>query len=93
MSGHHRLILRLAAMIVPGTRRADWLAEWEGELCHSSAEPGVDRARLTAFCWGAFLDALWLWRHHGFLTGAATWTSGIKVGNGWGGGMLEVFAT
>jgi hypothetical protein len=64
MSGHHRLILRLAAMIVPGTRRADWLAEWEGELFHSAAEPGVDRAHLTAFCWGAFRDAFWLWRHH-----------------------------
>ena len=28
---------------------------------------------------------LWLWRHHGFLTGAASWTSGIEVGNRWGG--------
>ena len=32
-------------------------------------------------------------QHHGFLTGAATWTNGVKVGNGWGGGMRDVFAT
>lgn len=64
MTGHHRLILSLAAIIVPRTRRADWLAEWEGELFHSSVELGADRARLTAFCLGAFSDAFWIWRHH-----------------------------
>lgn len=64
MSFHHQLILRMAAMMVPGALRADWLAEWQGELFHSSAESDVDRARLTAFCWGAFRDAFWLWRHH-----------------------------
>lgn len=64
MSVYHRLVLRLAAIIVPGALRADWLAEWQGELFHSSAEPDIDRARLTAFCWGAFRDAFWLWRHH-----------------------------
>ncbi len=35
---------------------------------------------------------LWLWRHHGFLTGTASWTNGVQVGNGWGGTMRAVIA-
>jgi hypothetical protein len=34
-----------------------------------------------------------LWRHHRFLTGHASWTAGVKVGAGWGGNTVEVFAT
>jgi hypothetical protein len=36
---------------------------------------------------------LWLWRHHGFLTGDGSWTPAAKVGTGWGGRMVAVFAT
>jgi hypothetical protein len=36
---------------------------------------------------------LWMWRHHGFLTGEDSWTPGERVGHGWGGRMVAVFAT
>jgi hypothetical protein len=59
----HRLILRLAAMIVPVSLRTEWLAEWQSELFHASVEPDMKVTRLTAFCRGAFQDAFWLWLH------------------------------
>lgn len=49
-------ILRNAAVLVPAPRRADWLAEWNAELCY------IDRDA-TAFCFGSFRDALWLRCH------------------------------
>jgi hypothetical protein len=36
---------------------------------------------------------LWLWRHHGSLTGEGTWSQGAKVDVGWGGNMVAVLAT
>ena len=36
---------------------------------------------------------LWMWRHHGFLTGEGSWTAGVQVGTGWGGNMVAVFST
>src|SRR5215208_3083512 len=64
-------LVRFAAWIVPASRRAEWIAEWEGELHHSwrtAAGGGADgplaRARLHARCLGALPDALWLRRHH-----------------------------
>ena len=62
-------IVRLLAPLVPSTRRADWLAEWEGELHHAwhrAQRPDpLLRARLTIRSIGAVADALWLRRHHG----------------------------
>ena len=65
-------LVRLLALVVPSTRRADWSAEWEGELTHAwrervrsgDATPGA-RAALVARSLGALRDALWLRRHHG----------------------------
>ena len=53
----NRALLRLASLLVPSGDRAEWLAEWCAELCF------VPRSKATAFCLGAFRDALWLRRH------------------------------
>lgn len=49
----HFVILRNAALLVPASERAEWLAEWKAELWY------VDHDA-TAFCFGSFRDALWL---------------------------------
>lgn len=49
-----RCLLVVAAALVPGPRRAEWLAEWRAELDYVPA-----RLR-TAFCLGAYKDALWM---------------------------------
>jgi hypothetical protein len=49
----HITMLRNAALLVPATERAAWLAEWRAELAY--VEHGA-----TAFCLGSFRDALWL---------------------------------
>jgi hypothetical protein len=57
----HLAILRGAALLVPCRQRAEWLSEWRSELWYvrqSRATKGV-----TAFCLGAFKDALWLRRN------------------------------
>jgi hypothetical protein len=51
----HTAILRNAAMLVPASVRAEWLAEWKAELCYVNHDA-------TAFCLGSFRDALWLRR-------------------------------
>jgi hypothetical protein len=51
-----RAILRSAALLVPGEDRAEWLAEWNGELWHVTSRP-------IRFCLGAYLDAFWLMRN------------------------------
>ncbi len=56
----HLAILRSAAVLVPETQRADWLAEWRSELWHVRRDPGGQN--VTAFCMGAFKDAFWLRR-------------------------------
>jgi hypothetical protein len=60
-------ILRSAACLVPGQERAEWLAEWQGELWHvwhACDSKSLDRFRgspvVTDFCLGAFRDAFWL---------------------------------
>ena len=63
-------IVRLLAPLVPSGRRAEWLAEWEGELHHAwqsrARRPDpLLRPRLTIRSIGAIADALWLRRHHG----------------------------
>jgi hypothetical protein len=54
-------ILRCASWMVPGDQREEWLAEWGGEAAYVRHTRG--RARSTAFCLGAFRDALWLRRN------------------------------
>lgn len=49
----HTRILRGAALIVPASGRAEWLAEWNAELWYVQHDA-------TAFCLGSFRDALWL---------------------------------
>lgn len=49
----HIAILRNAALLVPVSDRAEWMAEWKAELHY------VDH-HATAFCLGSFRDALWL---------------------------------
>jgi hypothetical protein len=52
----HIAILQNAALLVPGSERAEWLAEWKAELHYVGHDA-------TAFCFGSFRDALWLRRH------------------------------
>jgi hypothetical protein len=65
-----RLLVRAAALLVPGPQRADWTAEWLAELWHvrhmSDTEPPVSATPLT-FAAGALNDAAQL-RAHGFRT-------------------------
>ncbi|MGO9337941.1 MAG: hypothetical protein ACLPY1_10580 [Terracidiphilus sp.] len=65
----HFGLLRSASLMVPVELRADWWREWRGELWHvrqSCAAAGVQAWRgereVTAFCLGAFQDALCLRR-------------------------------
>lgn len=53
----HLAILRSAALLVSSEQRAEWLAEWESELWY------VNKRMATAFCLGAFQDAIWLGRN------------------------------
>jgi hypothetical protein len=54
----HRAILRSAAMLVPESQRAEWLAEWRSELWHVRRDP--HGRSVAAFCMGAFRDAWWM---------------------------------
>jgi hypothetical protein len=60
----HRILLRAAALLVPSPQRTEWLAEWRSELWYveraSNADCGTDSIGngRTAFCLGAFNDAL-----------------------------------
>jgi hypothetical protein len=65
----HAGLLRCASVIVPRRQRAEWWREWRGELWHvrqACAPTGAasDRGEreVTAFCLGAFKDALCLRR-------------------------------
>jgi hypothetical protein len=66
-----RFILQVAALLVPGGERAEWLAEWQAELWHvwhtySRKSCGCFHGgpAVTAFCFGAFRDAFWLRRNN-----------------------------
>ncbi len=56
----HLAILWIAACLVPGCQRPEWLAEWRAELWYLRQRG--DR-QTTAFCLGSFRDALWLRRN------------------------------
>ncbi|MGA8730012.1 MAG: hypothetical protein WB608_14765 [Terracidiphilus sp.] len=62
-------LLRGASLLVPGKQRAEWWREWRSELWHVRREcsPGGTvslqaEREVTAFCLGAFPDALCLGR-------------------------------
>jgi hypothetical protein len=57
MSFWHVGLLTAASWFVPKGQRAEWLAEWQGELWH--VESGA-----TIFCLGSFRDAAWLRRNN-----------------------------
>lgn len=71
-SGIRRVHLGLlwgASLLVPGCRRSQWSHEWRTELwyvlreCSSKASAGPRSIReATAFCLGAYQDAIWLRR-------------------------------
>ena len=54
-------ILQCAASLVPSDGRPEWLREWQAELWYARELHGGKQ--ITAFCLGAFRDALWLWRN------------------------------
>jgi len=62
----HIVLLRIASLLVPSRQRADWWREWRGELWHVSqsrlAAKTQHSGEVTAFCMGAFPDALCLRR-------------------------------
>jgi hypothetical protein len=57
----HLAILRGAALLVPCRQRTEWLSEWRSELWYVRQSRGTKE--VTAFCLGAFKDALWLRRN------------------------------
>jgi hypothetical protein len=56
MSIWHIGILTAASRLVPKEQRAEWLAEWRGELWHVKTDAAI-------FCLGSFRDAAWLRRN------------------------------
>jgi hypothetical protein len=50
--------LRVASLLVPSDRRAEWIEEWRSELWY------IPPCRATIFCMGAFQDAFWLRCNH-----------------------------
>jgi hypothetical protein len=65
----HIGLLRSASLMVPGLQRAEWFREWRGELWHvrqacapADCASWRGQREVTAFCLGAFQDALCLRR-------------------------------
>lgn len=62
----HRWIVRLASWLVPGALRAEWRAEWDGEIHHRESARAewaghrLFRVDLIRPSMGALWDALWL---------------------------------
>ena len=66
----HIGLLRVASLLVPLPQRTEWWHEWHSELWHvrHACAPGCGfsmraEAEVTAFCLGAFQDALYLRLH------------------------------
>ena len=65
----HAGLLRMASLVVPWKQRGEWWREWHAELWHvrvacapsGNASWGAER-EVTAFCLGAFQDAVYLRR-------------------------------
>lgn len=65
----HLGLIRGASLLVPVRRRSDWWQEWRTELWYVLRECSPKTSRnpgsileVTAFCLGAYQDAIWLWR-------------------------------
>lgn len=60
----HIAIVRGASLMVPARARAEWLREWLSELWHvrRACSSASGQCEVTAFCLGAFQDALCLRR-------------------------------
>jgi hypothetical protein len=61
-------LVRCASLLVPKQQRADWLAEWKGELAyvlrtHARGSWFAWNAP-AGFCFGALSDALWIAKHN-----------------------------
>jgi hypothetical protein len=76
----HLALLRCASLLVPASERAEWWREWHSELWHvnhicapsGGGSNGAER-EVTAFCLGAFQDALFLRRQrHSLVRTAST---------------------
>lgn len=52
----HTLLLRAASRLVPQSQRSEWLREWVAELIY--LQRSSTRVSATAFCLGAFHDAV-----------------------------------
>ena len=66
----HLGLLRAASLLAPQSERAEWWREWRSELWHVRRQCAPLRVvswpaerEVTAFCLGAFSDALCLRRH------------------------------
>jgi hypothetical protein len=75
-------MLRGAAWLVARGQRTEWLAEWRSELWYVRQacrhEPhGRSPEGATAFCLGAFADAIWL-RRNGPAGGLFRWESPVE---------------
>ncbi len=61
------LFVTAVSMLIPSTRRADWLAEWKGELWqllkHPSNVPAGKLPGILSFLGGAIKHALWERQH------------------------------
>jgi putative ABC transport system permease protein len=67
-------IVRAAALLVPAPLRAEWVAEWHGELAAGAA---AGRPSLTRHAWGAVTDAFWLRQRH---AADARWVDDMRHG-------------
>jgi hypothetical protein len=62
-----RMMLQIAALVVPASRRQEWLTEWRGELFQVLQDEEADafsRISPTCFALGSFLDASWTRKHN-----------------------------
>ncbi|MEZ4415604.1 MAG: ADOP family duplicated permease [Gemmatimonadota bacterium] len=57
-----RRLLRVAARLVPGDGRREWLDEWEAELWQLRRSGQGGGARVAAFLFGAFWHGAWEWK-------------------------------
>jgi hypothetical protein len=55
-------LIKCAALVVPWSRREEWLCKWDSELWYLRRE-APDNRDVWRFCLGAFSDALWMRRH------------------------------
>jgi hypothetical protein len=73
------LLVRMAASMVPRAERADWVAEWAGELWQVrrlTGETGEPRTQPIRFAFGALRDAFFLGRNRASARGRAIFAAG-----------------